>query len=103
MADTPHRKSAGKICTPSWIRLFRKTRRDARIAHWPHDCLRHSFATYWLEKFKDAPRLALEMGNSVSVIMEHYDKVLDDPADAGRYWQIKPTPRAGKVVAFAAR
>ena len=86
----PYKKSHGKICTPSWLRLFRKTRRDAKIKKWPHDCLRHSFATYWLEKYKDAPRLALEMGNSVAVILDHYHKVLDDPADATKFWNIKP-------------
>ena len=98
----PYQKMQGKICTPSWIRLFRKTRREAGINNWPHDCLRHSFATYWLEKYKDAPRLALEMGNSVSIILEHYHKVLDDPTDATKFWNIKPAKGSGKVVAFKA-
>lgn len=87
---TPFHGLSGKVCTPSWLRLFRKTRRDAGILHWPPDCLRHSFATYWLEKYKDAPRLALEMGNSVPVILARYHKVLDDPQDAERYWEISP-------------
>lgn len=96
----PYVHNEGKVCTPSWLRLFRKTRRDARITSWPSDCLRHSFATYWLEKYKDAPRLALEMGNSVSVILAHYHKVLDDPTDADRYWSILPCGRGENVVAF---
>jgi integrase len=89
----PYRKKHGKICTSSWVRLFRKTRRDAKITDWPPDCLRHSFATYWLEKYKDAPRLALEMGNSVPIILERYHKVLDHPTDAARFWDIKPTKK----------
>ena len=92
----PYEKTQGPICTPDWLRLFRKTRQDAKITKWPHDCLRHSFATYWLEKYKDAPRLALEMGNSVSVILAHYHKVLDDPTDATKFWNIKPGKRTGK-------
>ena len=92
----------GKVCTPSWLRLFRKTRRDAGIKNWPSDCLRHSFATYWLEKYKDAPQLALQMGNSVDVILSHYHKVLDEPEDAARFWDIKPHTEAEKVVRFAA-
>jgi integrase len=96
----PYMHAQGKVCTPSWLRLFRKTRREVGITSWPSDCLRHSFATYWLEKYKDAPRLALEMGNSVSVILEHYHKVLDDPADAERYWAIEPYKGGEKVVAF---
>ena len=92
----------GKVCTPSWLRLFRKTRRLAGITNWPSDCLRHSFATYWLEKYKNAPELALQMGNSVDVILAHYSKVLNEPGDAARYWEIRPSLTAEKkVVAFA--
>ncbi|MCX6968019.1 MAG: site-specific integrase [Verrucomicrobia bacterium] len=92
----------GKVCPSNWRRLFRETRIQAGVTEWPSDCLRHSFATYWLEKYKDAPRLALEMGNSVSVILEHYHKVLDEPQDAERYWQIKPGAVSKKVVSFSA-
>ena len=98
----PHVHSKGKICSSNWRRFFRETRINADIKDWPADCLRHSFATYWLEKYKDAPRLALEMGNSVSVIMNHYHRVLDNPEDAARYWNIMPRTASEKVVAFAA-
>jgi integrase len=97
----PFQNLHGKVCSSTWLRLFRKTRRDAGIAKWPSDCLRHSFATYWLEKYKDAPRLALEMGNSVDVILNHYHKVLDDPTDAARYWSIAPSVGNQKVISFA--
>jgi integrase len=72
----PYRLSSGRICPAGWREQFRATRAAAGIGTWPHDCLRHSFATYWLEKHKDAPALALEMGNSVEVILRHYSKVL---------------------------
>ena len=97
-----HLHATGKICPTNWRRLFRETRINAAITDWPSDCLRHSFATYWIEKYKDAPRLALEMGNSVSVIMNHYHRVLDNPADAARYWNIVPGTAAENVVVFAA-
>jgi integrase len=98
----PYVHMRGKVCTPSWLRLFRKTRREAGVTDWPSDCLRHSFATYWLQKYKDAPRLALEMGNSVSVILEHYHQVLDEPKDAERYWAIKPGDQGEKVIPITA-
>jgi integrase/recombinase XerD len=98
----PYGHAQGKICPSSWRRLFRETRINAGITDWPSDCLRHSFATYWLEKYKDAPRLALEMGNSVAVIMDHYHKVLDNPVDAARYWSLMPRAEIQKVVAFTA-
>ena len=80
---SPYLHEVGRICPSNWRRLFREVRLKAGVTEWPSDCLRHSFATYWLEKYKDAPRLALEMGNSVGVIMNHYHRVLDDPEDAG--------------------
>jgi len=97
----PYLRTHGKICPSSWRRMFRETRIQAGITDWPSDCLRHSFASYWLEKNKDAPRLALEMGNSVSVILEHYHRVLDEPKDAERYWQIKPGANGGKVISIS--
>ena len=87
---SPYNHATGKICPSNWRRLFREVRLKAGVTEWPSDCLRHSFATYWLEKYKDAPRLALEMGNSVGVIMNHYHRVLDDPNDARRFWSIVP-------------
>ena len=92
----PYRQRAGKICPPNWRRLFRATRIKAAIDDWPADCLRHSFGSYWLEKHRNAPALALEMGNSVEVILRHYHKVLDDPKDAARFWKLFPA--GGKVV-----
>lgn len=98
----PYRHAQGKVCTPSWRRLFRETRINAGVTDWPSDCLRHSYASYWLEREKDAPRLALQLGNSVGVILEHYHKVLDDPQDAERFWKIAPAADGtGKVVSFA--
>jgi site-specific recombinase XerD len=97
----PYRFAKGRVCPAGWRDLFRATRAKAGVTHWPHDCLRHSYATYWLEKHKDAPALALRMGNSVSVILQHYSKVLDEPSDAAHYWQLSPSVCAGeKVVAM---
>ena len=59
----PYHHEIGRICPSNWRRLFREVRLKAGVTEWPSDCLRHSFATYWLEKYKDAPRLALEMEN----------------------------------------
>src|SRR5277367_4058905 len=35
---------------------------DESLVPWPHDALRHSFASYHLAKFQNAPALALELG-----------------------------------------
>jgi integrase len=64
----------------------RKARADGHaVKPWPEDCLRHSFASYWLPVHSDRPRLAEIMGNSVAVIREHYLKPIK-PGVAQRYW-----------------
>jgi len=96
----PYRLKKGPIAPANWRKLFRATRAAAKIETWPDDCLRHSFATYWLQVHRDAPALALEMGNSVDIILERYSKVLDDPQDAEKFWAVLPAKDDGKVVAF---
>ena len=50
---------------------------------------------------EDAPALALQMGNSPDVIFRHYRELVK-PKDAARYWQIKPSASAGKIVSMRA-
>jgi integrase len=96
----PYRHSKGRIAPSRWREHFRNARTAAGITEWPTDCLRHSFATYWLQVNRDAPALALEMGNSVEVILERYSKVLDEPEDAVKFWAIAPAEDEGKIVEF---
>jgi hypothetical protein len=70
--------------------LFDEDReRAGLLTNWPQNALRHSFGSYHLAKFQDAPALALQMGNSVDVIMKHYRELVR-PADAAKYWRIRP-------------
>lgn len=57
------------------------------VKPWPEDCLRHSFASYWIPIHNDRPKLAEEMGNSVAVIREYYRKPIK-PGVAERYWSV---------------
>jgi integrase len=57
---------------------------------WPENGLRHSFASYHLAHFKNAPALALEMGHTgPAMIFDHYREVVS-PEAATRYWGITP-------------
>ncbi|WP_411845079.1 tyrosine-type recombinase/integrase [Roseibacillus persicicus] len=62
---------------------------NAGLESWPTNVLRHSFASYYLERCKSLEETALLMGNSPAMIEEHY-KDLVDPDDAKAYWQIAP-------------
>ncbi len=73
------------------VRLL-EARKAARLKHWPLNGLRHSYASYHLAHFKDAARLALEMGHTdTSMIFGHYRELVRTE-EAARYWTIEPSP-----------
>jgi hypothetical protein len=56
---------------------------------WPSNDLRHSYASFALAQWPDAAALALEMGNSPAVILQHY-RSLVKPAATDAFWKISP-------------
>jgi len=69
--------------------LHEAAREAAGITPWPHNALRHSFASYALAKWQNAAALALEMGNSAPVLMEHYREIVM-PKAAEAFWSLTP-------------
>jgi integrase len=87
----PHRKLKGSVTPTNCFReLFEQARVAAGIKRWPDNALRHSFASYYLAKFRDAKGLALEMGHIDSGMLFNHYRALVKPADAERYWNIGP-------------
>jgi integrase len=87
---SPYRLSSGRICPENPRKLLEADRdRAGLLVDWPQNALRHSFGSYHLAHFKNAPALALQMGNSPDVIFKHYRELVK-PADAALYWQIVP-------------
>lgn len=80
---------------------------------WPHNALRHSFASYHIAKvpatdeerafgFSDAAKLALEMGHSTTaMIFKHYRRVVR-PAQAELYWKVRRAAGPANVIAMPA-
>jgi integrase len=77
------------------------SRRDAANAiafakscgvEWPNNALRHSYATYRLAITADAPRVALEMGNSPQKLITNY-RELAGVEEAEGWFNISPEPR----------
>lgn len=82
---------------------LKPARERAKLLHWPHDCLRHSAASYWLQTEGDAARVALWLGHTQEVLHEHYKGLLADPAHAAEWFAIlPPAKRAGKIVPIQA-
>jgi len=44
---------------------------------------------------KNAGQVALEMGNSAAVVMQHYFEIVEATA-AKEYWSIRPLPRSDR-------
>jgi integrase len=83
------RRKAG-FGTPGSETEDEKSQSDLRLVAWPHNALRHSFASYHLAKFKNAHTLALEMGHtSTAILFEHYRELVR-PEDAEAFWGLHP-------------
>jgi integrase len=61
------------------------------LGAWPTNALRHSYATYRLAQCYDAPRVALEMGNSPQILFRNYRELADEQ-DAAAWFSIAPEP-----------
>ena len=70
---TPFDRARSRFCK-SGI----KTRGRAMEFHWKSNALRHSFASYRLADVKDAARVALEMGNSPSMLFRNYRELVTE-------------------------
>jgi integrase len=82
---------AGKVAPHDAYRRLVEIREKAEILKWPPNALRHSYASYHLAQFKDAARLALEMGHvDTRIIFADYREVVR-PVDAEQYWKLEPT------------
>jgi integrase len=88
----PYARNTGQIWPRGWRSYHEaaaKLCRDLGL-EWPENGLRHSFASYHLAHFKNAPALALEMGHAgPSMIFNHYREVVS-PEQAEAYWGIAP-------------
>jgi integrase len=97
----PYAQLSGRVTPPRYSELLDQAREAAGITEWPQNALRHSFASYHLAKFRDAPALALELGHtSAHLVFNHYRELVR-PKQAERYWKIAPAAAGKKVVQFA--
>ena len=114
----PYAGHKGKVCTPSWRRLYRDARRAVgfgkpgtetaeekkqgiKLKEWPDDALRHSFASYHLAAFNDAAATALQMGHrGTATLFQHY-RALVTPAAGVSWWALRPENAESKILRFA--
>lgn len=101
----PHAKLSGKVWPVNGRKLMDAARSKAGFDDeekpWPHNAARHSFASYHLAKFQNAPELALEMGHTDTRIIFQSYRELVRPAVAETYWSLAPATQE-KIVAISA-
>jgi integrase len=97
----PSRGRTGNVCPPNLRKLLEADRKAAGLKNWPSNALRHGFASYHLAHFKDAAKLALELGHtSQDLIFRHYRELVK-PAQAAKYWNIRPATQTNLVALSA--
>lgn len=90
----PQQADSGAIWPQSGITLDRRRRalwRAAGLDGWPHNAMRHSFASYRLADTGDAGKTATELGHGdVSTLYRHYREAVT-PQAARQYFAIRPS------------
>jgi integrase len=97
----PYRGRYGAICPTSLHRRLALDRKNAGISNWPSNAARHSFASYHLAHFKNAPATSLELGHVQPAIVFANYRELVRPAEAERFWKIVPVVQSEIITAVA--
>jgi integrase len=70
-------------------KAFRRARLAAGIDPWPHNALRHTFASFHLALHQDAARTALECGHSPEILFRHYRELVTRE-EAEAFFALRP-------------
>jgi len=88
----PFARDAGPV-TPqgkAWRYHFDGVRAAAKLDRWPHNCMRHSFASYHLVKYGDPRKTEMQLGHkSDNLLYEHY-RALATNDEATAYFGVTP-------------
>ena len=97
----PYTGITGAVVPAGARRKLARVREAAKLANWPNNGLRHSFASYRLAAIQDAPRVAAELGHTNPQMLYSTYRELVLPTHAERYWNIEPATETEKIVAFS--
>ena len=92
----PHAKPSGAV-TPSNYRELLDSAREKADIPWPHNALRHTFASAHLAAFENAAEASLQLGHTnANLVFAHYRQLIK-PKDAALYWQIRPSEKSNTI------
>lgn len=98
---SPRARKTGKVWTGTEHQFKKRqhaTSKNAGIA-WKHNALRHSFCSYRLAEVQSAAQVALEAGNSPTMIFRHYRELVSNEK-AKAWFNILPQ-RPANIVQLA--
>ena len=74
LAPFANGQKSERVCPKNWQKRWRDIRNDSGFKNvWVQDILRHTYASYHAKRFKDLPRLQLNMGHyDLSLLRSRY-------------------------------
>ena len=99
----PRQQDAGPVAPRggTWRYRFDKVRSKANIVRWPHNAMRHSFATFYLLRTDDANKTALQLGHRDTDLLFNHYRGLATKEDAEKFWSIFPRDSEDNIIAFS--
>jgi integrase len=70
-------------------RMIKRLRVAAELPRWPQDIMRHTAASMMLAHTENAGKVALELGNSVTMLLNHYRELVTQE-QAQAFWNLFP-------------
>ena len=100
----PKEDRSGKIAPPNFRRRWARLRRSAgfrvklmeekeapeRLIAWPHDALRHTYATMHYAFHQNEMLLQTQMGHSSGAMLFQHYRALASKTVATKFWNLKP-------------
>jgi integrase len=87
---SPLAKQFGPVTPKNSCKKLIQARKAAGIEMWPHDALRHSFASYHLAFHRDQNELSAQLGHQhTGMLYQHYRQLVTKK-EAANYWNINP-------------
>jgi integrase len=86
----PFKDRKGRVWPRNFDRTHRAARKAAGIEVWPHDVMRHCYASYLLALCQDSGRVADQMGHESSQMVFRHCRRLVKQHAAEAFWSIYP-------------
>ena len=84
-----------------WHALIVVAKAKMGFEKWPHDCLLHSYCSYYLAAHENAAKTALQAGHTELILFRHYRKLVKKE-QAKKFWAVYPKDTGIKLQVVAA-